>query len=634
MKYALILLLGLCLSLSHALDFQPGSGASVWPDQDREYSFAYHNGTDDYHFYGTNTWAVRFDFAAVYPDSYASEFSVTKALLWLPQTGDSVQVALFTDSFGSPGVSLASAQAAVNSNQMEIPFSTAVQGDSLWLVVTYTTSFANRYVSASAGGGSRSYFWNTNATNPYFQSLATAGFNAELLFGLAGNFVLNTPDLELMDFEILGNLQPRQLIGPTFSIYNHSDLTVSDAKVQITVSSPSPEFSRADLIQIPDPIPPKTHYVFSAESPGFEAHRFSLPDQPMQLKLRASLSSSSLGDTLMTGNNTILVHRFSLSDDYPIFMAENFLRTGSSVQITTTQDQYSLPDIHILNYFPILSDSLANVPAQIRFNWYNFNSLPRTVVNGDLRLNGYSATFADQYAQHCLQAQTQKTFVSSSTCEFQHIPQNDMLTANLTLANANTLFYTAATEYNLVNASRLSIGIFKKVYFDGMERYVIDRWITHGASLSGPLGMGQELSANFNISLSNLTLAELAQNYRLYYWLQLSGGGRILYSAYSDFTGVVSVQDEVQAVPVLRVSPNPLRGDGTLRISLAEGQKMGPVQIYNLRGQKVGDFPGLKEELNIPASQFPASGIYLLRVQISLPQGGATTISKKINIIK
>lgn len=224
--------------------------------------------------------------------------------------------------------------------------------------------------------------------------------------------------------------------------------------------------------------------------------------------------------------------------------------------------------------------------------------------------------------------------MSASECRFEHIAQNDLLSGELTLANDNTLLYNIATEYNLINSTSLSVGLFKKVIFDGAERFVIDRWITHGAPLSGPLGQGEEFRLNFNLSLSDLSLDELAQNYRLYYWLQLSGGGRILYSAYSDFTNVVAVQDEVQPVPVLRVSPNPLRGDGWLKISLDKGQKLGRVRIYNLRGQKILDLEGNKAELTLAGSEFPASGVYLLRVQVPLPEGGTTTVNKRINIIK
>lgn len=633
MKYALIMVLSFVISLCFALDSQPGSGLKVWPEEVREYSFSYHNGTDDYHFYGSNTWAVRFNFAELYPEALGSKFEVTKALLWLPQTGDSVRVELFSEYYGGPGTSLASAKVAVTSNQLEIPFANTVQGDSLWLVVTYNTNFANRFVAASTGGGTHSYYWNTNNINPYFQSLAAAGFNAELLFGLAGDFVLGVPDLQLVDFDLEGVLQPQQLVGPIFTVYNHSDIAVSDAKVHINIYSPSPDFARADSILITESIPPRSQYVFNIQNHGFASHQVTLPDEPTQLKLRAVLSSAALAGE-PTGNNSLLLHRFSFNEVYPVYLVENFLRTENSAQITAMQDQYEFENIHVLNYFPVLSDSLANVASQIRYNWYSFNTLPRTAVNGDLRLGGFSPDYSEFFEQQCQSAQTQRSFVASSRCDFQHVPQNDMLTTTLTLSNDKTRLYTAATEYNLINATRLSIGLFRKVTFDGMERWVIQRWFVHGASLSGPLGFGESLNLSFNVSLSNLSLAELAENYRLYYWLQIAGGGRILYSAYSDFTGVVPNHDEVWPVTELRVSPNPLRVGGWMRISLARGQKMGSAKIYNLRGQKIMDLQSQQEEITLSASEFPASGIYLLQVQVPSPKGGMITINKKINIIK
>ncbi|MCB5224186.1 MAG: T9SS type A sorting domain-containing protein [Candidatus Cloacimonadaceae bacterium] len=633
MRVFLAVVLALFAVSAMALDFVPGSGMQVCPDQGREYSFAYHTGSDDLNLFGSDTWAVRFNFSEVYPQTYASQFEVTKALLWLPQTGDSVRVALFSESHGSPGVSLASAAALVSSNSVEIPFSNSVVADTLWLLVNYATNFSNRFVSASMGGGSHSYFWNTSFSNPFFQSFGTAGFNAELLFGLGGDFVLSTPDLELEEFELEGELQPRQRVYPTFTIYNHSDLTVHDAKMEITGRSPSPQFAPSFIINIPEPISPRSRFVFDSQSPGYEDAGIDLPDQPAQLRLKAALSSVSVGETYTT-NNEIRLNRFSFQEEYPLFLTESFMRTDASMQITVSQDQHEFPNIHRLNYFPILTDSLSNIAAQIRFNWYGFNSLPRTALNGNLRINGFSTDYADSYQQHCQDLQNSKSLISSSRCDFTHVPQNDMVSVALTFRNENTLLYATASEYNLIGDTRLCVGLFKKHNFDGAERWVIERWIRHGAALEGPLGQGEQLDVNFNISLSNLSLADLAQDYRLYYWLQLKGGGQILYSSFADFTEVVSVQDELLPLPRLQVSPNPLRGQASLRIGLDGAQKLGKVRIFNLRGQLIFEIAGQVDEISLKAMDFPASGIYLLRAELPDPKGGNFWLERKITIIK
>lgn len=617
-----------------ALDSVPGSGMPVNFNQGREYNFAYHSGTDDLNLFGSNTWAVRFNFSEVYPQTYASQFEITKALLWLPQTGDSVRVSLFSEAHGSPGERIVSASAPVVSNAVEIPFASSVVADTLWLVVDYTTNFANRFVSASMGGGSHSYFWNTSYSNPFFQSFGTAGFNAELLFGLAGDFLISAPDLELEDFDLAGNLQPRQRVYPTFSIYNHSDLSVNDATLIITGRSPAQDFVPNFTINIPDAIPPRSRYVFDAESQGYEDTGIDLPDQPAQLHLKASLSSDSIDESYFA-NNDIRINRFSLQEEYPIFLSESFMRTDSSIQITASQDQHDYPRIHRLNYFPILTDSLSNIPAQIRFNWYSFNSLPRTALNGNLRLNGFWPNYADLYNQHCQNLQDLKSFISSSRCDFTHVPQNDMIAAEITFRNENTLLYASQSEYNLINDTVLCVGLFKKLFFDGAERWVIERWIRHGSALGvASLGLGEQMDVNFNISLSNLSLTDLAQDYRLYYWLQLKKGGQILYSAFSDFSGVVSLEDEFLPKTRLRVGPNPLSGQASLRIELDGAKKMDRIRIFNMRGQIIHEFSGKMDDINLNASDFPSSGIYLLRAELHSPKGENTWVEQKITIIK
>lgn len=626
-----LLAFALALCFGHALAFVPGTGGEVMPAGEREYDFAYHAGTDDYHFYGSDVWAVRFDFSEVYPGFDVSEFEVDKALLYLPQTGDSVRVELFSDLMGTPGTSLAWAKVAVTENHLEIPFPQTVQNDSLWLVVTYATNFSNRFVSASQGGGSHSYYWNTNAQNPYFQSLENAGFEAELLFGLGGDFVLSGPDLQLLDFDLAGTLEPREIVGPKFRLYNHSDQTISDAVLEMNVYSPDPGFGFFDSITLAESIPPRSYYEFDEQSPGFDDHAFELPATPLQLKLRAEISSAALAEDPVS-NNVRLIHRFSFDQPYPMFLAENFLRCANSSQITLVQDQYDFPQIGILNYFPILSDSLGNLASQIRFNWYDFNSLPRTAINGDTRINGFSTSYGTQYSQLCADALGNKTFISDSECRFNYNAQNDLLITTITLFNDATLLYSTATEYNIIALSRLSVGLFRKVWLDGAERYVISRWVTHSEPLDGTLGAGENYAADFNISLNNLSLDELSQNYRLYYWLQLSNTGRILYSNYSDITDVVSNSDELAGIPRLVISSNPLREGRSMLIGLSGGRSLKGVSIYNIRGQKLLEFENPGKNILLRTQMFPASGVYLVRAEGETPDGPKVT--GKINIIK
>ena len=628
-KFSIFLILSWVIACS-ALQVYEGNHSQVVPVSDREYTFSYNTGLDDFHFYGSDVWAVRFDFRDIYIST--SEFSVVKALLYLPQTTDSVRVEMFTEVAGMPGTSLAWEKVPVISNYLEVPFATAVQDSILWMIVTYSTNFANKYVSASTGDGFHSYYWNTNVANPYFQSFASAGYGAELLFGLAGDFVMSGVDLELMDYDLVGVLQPRELVGHTFKIYNHSDAAVTDAVVSVNVYSPDPDFSLFDPIILTDPIPPRSMYEFTAQSAGFSEHQFTLPARPMQLKLRAALTSGMQGDP--QANNVLLLHRFCLDEQYPILLTENFLRYDTSVLITALQDQIVFQDFHTLNYFPILSDTLGNVPAQIRFNWYDFNSIPRTVVNGESRINGFSVDYAAQFEAICELAETQKTFVSSSDCRLSYDPDTDLLTANLTLDNSNTMLYNSATEYNLISQLRLNVGLFKREQFDEADRYVISRWITHAATLDGTLGLGESYSSEFNIPLNYISLDELNQNYRLYYWLQFADGSKIMYSDWTGFDTIVSNSDELLESPRLFVTPNPLTNGSSMQVKLINGYAIEGLQIFNIKGQKIMHLNHITNEISLNSDQFPASGVYFIRITGKAGNGIPIVINKKISVIR
>ena len=626
----LILFLG-CFSF--ALDFVPGSGSQVIPEDNKEYNFAYHQGTDDYHFYGSDKWAVLFDFESVYPAVEISQFLVSKALIFLPQIGDSIKVELFTNEYNNPGTLLTWNKVPVSNNWVEITFPQTVQESALWMVATYATSFTGTYVSASYGAGTHSYYSNTNVPqSPYYQSFASAGFNAELLFGLAGEFVLDSQiiDLELTYFNLEGSVEPGQTVTPTFAIYNHSSVPVTDATIHLNVYSPDPDFAFFDEIPVTETINPHSLYEFNNQNPEFLEHQFILPEEPLQLKLRAALVSSH-NDNDPQANNIRLIHRFSFADSYPIFLIENFLRWQNASQITWSQDQYNFPQFHILNYFPILGDTLSNLAAQNRFNWYSFNSLPRTVINGDLKINGFATNYGNQFVQLCTQAQNNKTFVSSSDCRIMSDGNSDQLSASLTLNNARTQLYSSAVEYDIVSSSRLFVGLFKKQNFNDEERWVIDRWIMQNQALNGSLNAAQSLTIDFFIPLNNISLSELEESYRIYYWLQLIDAGKILYSSFAEFNNLVAINDFNNAVPRLYITSNPLHRGELMKITLNNDKPLGRVQVYNLKGQKIKEYHTTKSEIAFTAEQFPANGIYFLRFpELFMAKSGIPTIQKII----
>jgi hypothetical protein len=633
MRYLPLLVLLLAAGQVFALGLIPGPGEQVLAPLDRDYGFAYHDGSDDFRLYGTSIWAVRFDFASAYPSLAEAEFLVDRALLWFPQTGDSVRVELFTDVSGLPGTRLSWITAPVTDNYLELSFPQPSQAGVLWMLVHYTTNFTNRFVSASEGDGSHSFYWNTNAQNPHFQSLATAGFPCELLFGVGGEFILTGADLELAAFDLEGLIAPREDVYPTFTVYNHSDAPVTGASVSLNLYAPLTEYNQSFQIDILETIPPREAYTYGEQSGGYWENRLSLPDVPIQLKFRAALSSP-LGADDPQFNNVIITYRYSFTHPYPVYLTENFLRQDFASPLWDVQAQYYPDEIEALNYFPVLSDSLSSPPAAQHFNWYGFNSLPRTVIGGEGRITGYTPSYAGQYQDLAAAAIQEKTFVSSFDCRLNHLPASDAISADITLYNDQTHLFNTATDYNLVSNARFFAGLFKSEQLSGGLHYVLVRWIAHAELPDGNLGFGESLVKSYSFILNNVTLNELAQDYRLYFWLQTNGGAKVLWAGSSDFTSVVSNPGDLAPSPILLAGSNPLRRGGILKLSLSDLSPLGTVEIFNLKGQSVLRLQTDDPELNLADDSFPASGIYFVRVSSSRPAGRTIRATRRITVIK
>jgi len=189
-------------------------------------------------------------------------------------------------------------------------------------------------------------------------------------------------------------------------------------------------------------------------------------------------------------------------------------------------------------------------------------------------------------------------------------------------------------EYDIVNLSRLFVGLFKKETFNNSERWVIDRWIVQNQALNGSLNAAQSLTLDFSIPLNNIPLSELEESYRLYYWLQMSDTGKILYSSFAEFSNFVPVNDINYSIPRLNITSNPLRRGEQMKISLNNGKQLGWVQVYNLKGQKIKDFYTTQPEIVFTSDEFPTNGIYFLRFpELPAAKAGNPT-THKIIILK
>ncbi|HOA29247.1 MAG TPA: T9SS type A sorting domain-containing protein, partial [Candidatus Cloacimonadota bacterium] len=332
-------------------------------------------------------------------------------------------------------------------------------------------------------------------------------------------------------------------------------------------------------------------------------------------------------DTLLV-NNTITKAFSVFTDELPILLMENLLHQDESAVINAIQDTYPDSRMHRLHYFPILSDSLANLASQRRFFWYGLNSLPVTIGMGKGRINGFRDDYGSLYADLIESMDGLHTFVSSSSCSAGSQEGTESVIVNLELHNARTRIYTSGTQ-SIMNGSRVFVALARKFAYDGVDRYYLDRFVAFADTTSATLAMGTSLTKTYSFTISGITSGELVANYRLYYWIQGNDGSAIHFVNYMDFEpdNFVTNQDIVNQVPALRVGPNPAVKGQRISVTAKSG---GRISIYNLRGQLILRENEFKGTLDLPNSVFPVSGIYLLRFEGK----GNTPVTRKISIIK
>ncbi len=632
-KLKVLLMLALLVACGYgsaALNSVPGTSDPLPYPQQREAHACYHDNQDDYHIYGSTQWAVRFDFQDFYPGVADCRFITSKVRIFFPNAASQATVSLFADADSLPtGNALRQVSAPISNQVMEFTFPDTLSASVIWLVVDYPANGLSSFVSASAGGGSHSYYLDTTAPVPFLQSMNAAGFRCELAFGLVGSFALDSPDLELVSFGLSGALLPRQSVSPVFSIYNHSTSPITDAAILVEFSCPDSSFAISDTIAISQNIAPQDSLIISA--PGYPGYSYELPQSPMQIRVKATLYFGTSEPANLFHNNLSTAYYGIYANPYPFYPVENFLRLNTVNSILPLQDGMLSPRMRSLLYFPDLGDSLGNLASRDRFDWYAYNTYPTLAINGSQRIYGFPPGYSNRLQILQDNALSLNTFISRDTVMVEHIPDTDLLQLTFKLTNGETLLYDTAS-LNPALQSRFFAGLFRRVNLAGSTRFVLQRWIAFADTLSNPLLLEGIISKSYTFNRPNLTNEELIQDYCIFYWLQNRDGGQIHFAGDFNFSpeNFTAVDDNYIPAPQPRLYPNPLKGAAELKI--ADLEKGALLSIYNLRGQLIWKTRASKSSLAIPDYIFPASGIYI--VKIASPTPGKPSLTKKITYIK
>jgi len=469
--FSCILLLMLPLFCYAVSPLQVVAGSGIKDTEDSKlYHFRYHNLEDAYHLSGPKTWAVRFNFQGAYPLSDSASFVLNSFKIYSPYPNLEMRVSLWTEQYGGnnelnyfPGAIMPGGDwqtITLSENPAVITFP-AVQNPLriAWLVMDFTLPVSDKYLSASVGTGKNSFYYNTEVQgSEYWQSLFTAGFSCELRVSAIGDFNLSNTNLELLSFSLPENILPGSNVSPSVTVYNHSQYSFSDT-LEVNFTNPSQELNQTLQIPLLNISPRDSLRVDSSES-------ISLGRNPTQIKVTLAFKNHP---------GIILAARYYnvFQDTGSCHLVEYFRRYASGIDDLPQETS----DVHHLLYFPNQSDELSNLSAVQRFNYYQFNSLPLTVIDGYKRFYMQVAANSEQVLTAISAAQQKRSFISRSNCSVSILdpetPEN--LLVNIELYNDRTSLF----EWNSTSAlnPKFYAGIFESNQFTGGEYFSLKKWL-------------------------------------------------------------------------------------------------------------------------------------------------------------
>ncbi len=643
-RYFVILIVIICSQLN-AVDYHSASGLNVRPAM-RDTLVYYHTNTDDQHWFGSDSWAVKFEFKEYYAGFDSLMFEAEGANLFLPGSigSDPLTVKVCRDTIGQPLLEPASQILFTQTLQASeiqyqswnyIQFSNTITDTTLWLVVDYPTNSSEQFISASAVGGLQSYFLNDG----YYYNMYSISYDSEFLFSLHGRFITEGTDLDLIDVEWEGEVFPGSTIYPKFTIRNNSDIQVTGSYIIPFLENPTEvidlvyaeDNTICSQIGLPSLNAGETYVIDVSDS-----LLYRLSNRASQYQFEAELYCET--DSL-TENN-------SVEDEFQIFLEQaEKLMIENAVQLDNT-NSFSIWDVQAevlnssncvsLNYFADLNDEpfFDNYSYQ-RFQYYDLMGFPATIIGGSEKIIGYNTGYYNQLLNLYNNSYPVSTFIDDDTF-FAYSNEQGDVSFSYALKNTETQLFD-----EFINDLTLRIAVIENVMNEtGLPANINVPVLIH---LVEENNSAQFLDSNtitdtvhFNMSEDFETISDTTvtkDNCEVVFWLQNDVTKEIFYVNKLPFTefqpGLADLdENEISNYNhILTIFPNPCRKSEFMNISFSLTTIMQSVElnIYNIKGQLV------KTITQKPASKHVAfiwngkdsmnkkvsSGIYLMEIKAS-----------------
>ncbi len=621
MKRIIILILILSFQILYSINSNLADGEDVSSPL-REDLYYNHNNQHDLNWYGSDRWAVEFNFAEHYNSIDSLEMNVEGVRIYLPQVGNDITLNFFDcyNDLNSADSILTTEQ--VNAGNLivgwnDIPLSNPLNADTLFVVIEYPT-YSGMELAASAIDGTHSYYFE----DEYFKNMAGNGFNSELLVSVYGDMHWDfDTDLGIFDFEMV-NVDT--VVYPKFKIKNNSINEISE--LSFTYYRTTPESYGHNLFleydyELDTPLPSGDEREISIET--FTDTLFS---DYMQYNYTIQLS---IQNDAISSNNTAVYNINMFGNNCESHLVENFMKLDdyNSTQIWEYQDnaEYSNLDIQTINYFPFSNDyPYYQLDVMQRYNYYELGTIPISIINGTKKIFGYSETHEAVFAEE-VNSEKPKTFLSIEDIYGTKDIMNGMIQYTVMVRNdstylfssylANSYFHVAVVE-NLVDEDEIYGSVFRASF----DEIAIDELFYNNTARF-------ENSFNSLAEINTINEAGSFENCRLVYWIQNETTNDILLLGEIDFNQFEEVgAEENDLTPELFLNyKNPSSCNEKIELSLTGNRNLQKptITIYNIKGQKVVELsPNIKRDGETvftwngkdSTARSTASGVYLLQL--------------------
>ncbi len=639
LKRYILLIIILTFSQLNAVDYHTASGANVKPSV-RDTLFYYHTNTDDQHWFGSDSWAVKFEFNELYPEINPLFYEAEGANVFILgiSGSDTLTIRLCEDRHGQPLIHPDSLLFSHSLQATEIqyqdwnyiPFSSSITDTTLWLVVDYPTNSTDQFISASAVGGLQSYF----LYNGYYQNMFSVSYNSEFLFSLQGRLLTDGTDLDLVSINWEGEFLEGGSIYPIFTVKNNSDSSVLGSHIITSLEAPNDtielvyaaDSTSCQQIDLPVLLANELYVLDFSDS-----LMYILPDRASQYQFMGEIFCET--DSLIQNN--------LIEDEFNVYIEpldkltiENAVQLNDSNSNNIWSSQASILDSSnciTINYFADLNDEpFFNYDSYQRFHYYDLMGFPATMVGGSEKLIGYNTGYSAQLTELYNAALLKNTFINKDTC-FAFYNEMGNVGFSYEIENIETLLFD-----DFINDLTFRIGVIENV--ENEPGIPTDTNIPVFTYLIEEANANQFLDNTtisdtvlFNMNDDFVTIAGNTDNCEIVFWLQNDETNEIFHAGKLPFTefqlGLISLDDD--EIPnndhSLRIFPNPCKTTETMNISfsLPNTIQYAELKIYNIKGQLVKTITMEQASKNVSfnwngknnADRQVSSGIYLMQIK-------------------